>query len=201
MKILVDEHLLAEPKPTLSEALSAGVLHAEGTGRVVVGVSLDGEPLDNEALAGSTPDRTGEELVLSTEDPRVLAATSSEQAIEALVIAREIQGKVADAIDAGSMEIAMPLLGEALEAWGAARRVVEYACEMMGIDPGEIEATGTTGAEAIERLAMTLTQLKEAIGASDLATISDLARYDLGELCESWCEILRVVRDRAAGSE
>lgn len=196
MKILVDEHVLEESKETLAEALSAGVIHAESAGRVVVGVSLDGQTLDNQTLAEGSPDLTGDELVLLTEDPRELAAKSAEQAIEALEVAREIQAKVADAFDEGNSEKAMALLGEALEAWGAARRVVEYTCEMLGIDPGSLQTSGATGAEAIERLTDALTELKRAIPEQDTAVISDLARYDLAELAELWSEILQVIRDR-----
>lgn len=195
MKIHVDGVLLEQEQATLGDGLRAGADHAEATGRVVISAELDGRALNDEELSSlrDTPD--GSDLVIGTADPRELARAAAGQAIEALDVAKELQSEVADAVDRGELDAAMPKIGQAMDAWGAARNVVEYGSTLLSVDLAQTTFGEISGGEAIERLTNTLTELKQALADSDTSALSDILRDDLSELADIWSSMLDFLRN------
>lgn len=195
VEVLLDGRTLKIARPTLAEALRAGVAAAQASQRIVVEVKGDGERIPDDLLADPSDELTSIRVIqLISADPRELVAGSLRDAAGALEQLRETQQAAADAIQSGDMTSAYDQLGSVFSSWQAVREVVERAGAVLNVDvmniPLSDEVPPHTLAGATADLRVHLRAIKDAMGQEDVSAMGDILAYDLDAAASRWASAL-----------
>jgi hypothetical protein len=181
---------------TLQDLL--GGAFAGGEERMITSARLDGQTLENEALAEilarplSSPGR----LELTTESLAGLAAGVLQEAIEALELTRAHHVPIAEQLAAGLTAEAMELLTQTLSAWNSAEQSLRQVCLQAGLD---LEAPlpkplGRAPAMEVAACRDLLRRIGQALRGRDFVEVGDLVEHELSALTDQWQEMLAAVR-------
>lgn len=189
VKVYIDNKPIEIPEPTLAAALTAGVAVAEQSGRIVIEVHADGEPIEGDLLATpSSEPMTADELRLTTADPKSLVCVTLGDAAEGMSQAAPRHKDIAEQIQGGETAEAMESLGEVLSMWQAARQAVESGSAVLGEDI----LAGVDGGEGLlEQLAGQLAELQTALMGEDWSTVADVLSFDLTPQAERFAGALK----------
>lgn len=205
MRVFLDD-VVIEPAPptptTFASALAAAKASAERSGRVIVDVQLDGQPVGDAAFleSGQTSDLRGSELRCISAEPIVLVRSTLQEVASLLPSARAAQNNVAELIHAGRLEPAMNKLAEALATWSGVHQAVSSGASLLNIDLDNVQVPAARDgqislASSIQSLAASLTEIKRTITAQDWAGLADSMSYDMNEQADVWERVLPVVCD------
>ncbi|MFI4916121.1 MAG: hypothetical protein ACIAS6_06395 [Phycisphaerales bacterium JB060] len=191
MKATLDGQEISIDRPTLAAALEAGVASARAQGRIVIDVSMDGQPVDGELLSQPTDEPLDAGVLeMTSTDPLSLVRVTFFDAADAMDSAKEEHQACAEQIHRGEIGQAMAGLGQLLSTWQAVRQAVAQGGAALG---QPLSAYASNGAldERTEALAKHLDDLKRAVGNDDLTTVADLLEEDLRAEAGQWADTLR----------
>jgi hypothetical protein len=217
MRLLLDNQPIPCDRPTLAAALDAGRAAAQLRGRVIIEVSLDGQPVTDKALdAPEALDLPDAEVRLISADAGALVRSTLLEVADSMHAARHDQAAAAHALQLGKIEDAFQHIAAALGAWESVREVVVNGAALLNIpldtlrvrvapasDGPDPAPTGKPGAElavagAVESLTRHLQELKRAMQDRDWTGLADVLAYDMQDLAETWRSILLALAEVAA---
>lgn len=172
-------------------------------GRLVVGVSLNGESLFNEALQNRLDAR------LSADDQVDLESGERGEVVQAALrdAARDIgeavaeHRAVADTLNTGRTTEALEALKSLVAIWQACQRVIVEGGSLLGRDLSTCEYEGRSVEGYLRALAEKLRSLRDVLDAHDMVSLADLACYELPPLCETWRGLLESLADSVRGTD
>lgn len=196
MRVYLDNDQVPIAVPSLAAALAAVRESAERSGRVVVEVLRDGEPVPQHLLEQPTDaEEPGVEVRCASADPRRLVADSMRQAASELDASRSAHADAAAAIQTGRLDAAMPLLQSMMGLWSQAHRVVVDGAALAGLDLNT-QVHGAPVAQSVRDLTALLGELKRALSAQDWSGVADTVGEDLPEQADRWAGLLHTLADR-----
>jgi hypothetical protein len=188
MDIYLDHDPFNTPAQTLGQILHAAALHLQPTGRFVVEVRLDGQPLPEtqiEALTDAAP--SGDELQLITADPVDLSLATLTQIRTALESNRTIARHAAELLSDDEPQQALELIRQCLTVWQQTEQAVRAACAVGNVPLTDL-VTGP--GDPIGDLGGKLTQLRDQLAAGDWLGLSDTLAFELDEAVTQWIALV-----------
>lgn len=198
MQLWIDNTQL-DAVDTLENAFEIARKHAEQSGRLIIDIQADGNPIDDALLDEPPTNDAGiNELRLTTTDYNAFLIETIETAKDALVSTREDQVAAGDQIRTGEIEPAIESLKAVLEGWHAVRDVVGQSAALAGIDIDTLnitDAKGDTlsGAQCVDALSKALAEIRNCLGKSDWASLGDAIEYDLDDQANTWNALLNTM--------
>lgn len=187
-------------RPTLAEALKAGIAAAERRGVLIVGVTADGR-----ALEGSELERPSDEpgtfssVSLISASPGLLVERTLREAAAAVDEVRVSQAKVAELVDIGDTAAALERLQGVFATWSAVREVVDRGGRLLGRDLMAMEPASIDAKRPVEACMLGLSQglqeVKRALERDDWSLLSDVMGHRLEALAKDWSMVLGAMAD------
>ncbi len=166
---------------TIGRLLSDIRRDALSSGRIVCGISLDGNAVDTqyERCVSEQSVENFSELVVETADPKTLClATLGEVARHILPIIEE-SGRIGDLIDSGKEVQALGRIVPCMEAWGAIVKAIHDIAQLMEVDMDEIAAEDESLSQSLRSLVELLQSIRSAMDARDMVTIRDAMKHEM----------------------
>ena len=183
----------------LEAAFEIARKHAEESGRLIIDIQADGQPIDDALLDEPPTDAAGiNELRLTTTNYSAFLIETLATAKDALESTRGDQIEAADQIRTGELEPSIESLKAVLEGWHAVRDVVGQSAALADINVDTLEITdakGTTtsGAQCVDALSKVLAEVRNCLGKSDWASLGDAIEYDLDDQVNTWNALLNAM--------
>lgn len=199
MHLILDDAEHQTNARSISEAIECGAQVAEGKGRCVVEVHVDGTQLTQSEIAST--DRcaqTADEVRLVTARPQELVQDVLQDAVSTLDHIDSIQREAAEFIHCDQIVDAMRLLDEAISAWIDVQNAANKSAGVAGIDLATFETDQVAAAGAIDRLNRHLTSIAGSLRSNDPVTLSDTLLYELPDTITDWKHILATISDQLA---
>ena len=168
-------------------------------GRVVTGISADGEELD----LAERPDWAGrrleglEPLAFQTAALPELVPEILEELQGHFPVLRETLERASEALRSGREGEAMEALGQVVVLWQVCLQVVGDATSALGVQLESVTVGAETLARRVERLRLAATPLEEALRRGDLVLVGDLCAYEMPPLVDQWEEAVQALRTLA----
>jgi hypothetical protein len=199
MRVFIDDTECAVPARFAGEAVVAAQSLAEGRGRLIVDVRVDGDAWTGPRLDDLAADRTSaREVRVTTAEPALVVDGTLHEAREALAAADVIQREAAALLERGERTAALEKLGEAIAIWGGVQQALVMSGELTRIDVGAILVDGVPAQRLIETLAQRLEHLRSALALDDHVGLTDTLLYELPEVVQDWrdllAELIRIVK-------
>jgi hypothetical protein len=197
MRVWIDSTEL-EQSDNISAALDQAREHSEQSGRLIVDIMADGNPIADELLDNPPSDHDAgiSELRLTTTDPIAFLTETLHSARETLTLVREDQGTTADQLRTGELQPAVELLTSVLTGWQAVRDIVEQCAALGGVDITTLKFANTDADTCIQKLGTTLGEVRSTLTNQDWSSLGDSIEYDLDEQAEQWDAMLVALTDR-----
>ncbi len=195
MQVWIDETQL-DAVDSIEAALELARKHTEESGRLIIDIAADGQPIDDNLIDEPPTDTAGiNELRLTTTDFAAFLTETINSAKEALDLTETDQQSTADQIRDGEYELAIETLKSVLEGWHAVRDVVSQSAALAGIDIDSLKVTNAkgepiSGAQCVEDLSKALAEIRNCLGKQDWASLGDAIEYDLDEQIPAWNALL-----------
>jgi hypothetical protein len=197
MKVFLDgEPLLLPDSGTFAAALKDASARAESRGRVIVEVTIDGEPAPEATVEEPPETALGSEVRFLSVEPVSLVRVTLMDAVDALDAARERQSRCAELIQTGKIEEALRPLSEAVQTWQTVRDAVEKSAAMLGMRLDELGAGSERPiGDLIAALSAGLSEVRRSLSGEDWSALADVLAYDMGEQTEHWKAALTSAAD------
>lgn len=193
MRVWIDSTEL-QASDSVSAALDLARDHSEESGRLIIDIMADGQPIDDDMLENPPSDTAGiSELRLTTTDPVAFITETLHSARETIILVREDQGTAADHLRTGQLEPAVESLTAVLTGWQALRDVVDQSAILADIDLSTIKVQATTADACIARLGKTLGEIRDNLTNQDWSSLGDSIEYDLDEQAQQWDAMLEAM--------
>lgn len=201
MRAFLDDKPLTFDRKTFAGALRAAVAAAEGRGRVIVDVLLDGTTVGDEVLSDPPDVAMGDELRLVSAEPKALVRVTLTEAADALARGAAAQTRAAELIQAGRVKDAFAPLGEVVQTWHNVHEAVSRGTDLlnMNIDGERVALEGGRSvrvSEAAAELARCLEELKRSLSLEDWPALSDVLAFDLADQARVWRAVLVHLAER-----
>ena len=195
MRILIDEQPSDIQASSIGEAINTAAAEAEGRGRVIVEVVVDGEPWNEEQLASAELCAgRAQELRLVSADLIDLVQQTLADASEILAGADELQRAAAELLQADRRAEAMDKLAEALVVWRAVQTAVFKSSQALQLDLDNVRVGESTMSQSVTRLNEQLVTLRSALEANDPVALSDALLYEMPHVVAEWREALLAIQ-------
>ncbi|MAO24691.1 MAG: hypothetical protein CMJ35_09225 [Phycisphaerae bacterium] len=196
MRVWIDNNEL-QATDSVSNALDLARDHSEQSGRLIVDIEADGNPIDDAHLDNPPEDDAGiNELRFTTTDPVAFLVETFASARESLALVREDQGTVADHLRTGELEPAVEALNAVLTGWQAVGDVVGQSAELAQIELEGFEFGGTKALDCFAKLGQTLSEVRDNLTQQDWSSLGDTIEYDLDEQAQQWDAMLDALTQR-----
>ena len=199
MRIFIDDQPCPCSARTAAEALAEAASVAEEQGRIVVEVFLDGERLDEHALAGI------ESRESVPEDIRIGTSTIGELLRDAFSNAAEVvheidagQRDAAELLQSGLRAEAMHALEAVLDRWTQVGAAVERGLELAGWDPTTLQLSDASLPGSLSELAAALREIRAAMRQQDDVRLADCLLYEMPKTIERWNALLPALGRQAS---
>jgi len=197
MAIYLDDDVVTLPGETLGAVLEAAATRLAEHGRIIVEVSVDGQPAPPETLADLAGRAVADaEVRLVSADPRELAAVVLSEIDERLDAARQMQLEAASEFQVDRVAEGMQRVGEAVAVWQQTQQAVVQTAALVGIDIDELSVEGKPVSETIRELVEQIVSLKEALEARDTVTLADALQYEWPETVTAWQAVVGEMKQR-----
>lgn len=204
MSLFLDSEPFDADQQTLGGAIESASQKLGPTGRIIVEVRIDGEPVSGEdldRLIDAPVPQTPVHLISA--DPAELALQTLEELAEELMHARQQQQEAAGLLSTDEAATALEHIRAALGVWQQAQIAVQYIARLMELELDTIEIDGVPLTDLIRDLADKLAAIREQLVAGDWIALSDSFGYELDQTAETWTAMLaglgRRIREGAAG--
>jgi len=203
MQVFLDGAVLTPSEQTLAGAIDVAREAAQRSGRLIVEVTADGQPISDDLLGSPEAAPTFAEIHFTSADPISLIDAALADGIKALEAVRDVQAAAQEALQAGRDAEAKANLHETFQTWMAVQSLANRAVEMLGIDANQFVASGVHGEipfeHAVNQLLTVLREVSDAVRKDDASALGDLVGYDLQSLTGTWISILESLASRARG--
>ena len=205
MRVDLNGQPLDISRPTLAEALRAGIAQAERQGIVIVGVVADGRPLEGPELERPSDEPSSYETVsFLAATPASLVERSLRDAAEAVAELGQLQPQVVELIHAGDTQQGLEKLQSIFTTWSAVRDVVERGGRLLHQDLMTMDLAGIDAKAPVQAcmsgLSASLVQVKTALTNQDWSLLADVVGYELDGLAKDWKVVLSALADQVARS-
>jgi hypothetical protein len=190
MRILIDGNDSGLTAETVPEALEHGMNAVDSSGRIVVEIALDGNPLDGDQLEnGAYENISAETITMISLAPNELLLATFELGRNAIEAAQKHFHSAAEMIQSGNDANAMNELHEGIELWCTIDQTVFREAV-----PRIADFSGDQTPDGLERhvneLKEALESIRTAIESSDFAGLSDALMYEFPETSAGWSTFL-----------
>lgn len=167
-------------------------------GRLVVGLTCDGSPVQPEQLEDflARPVSSFESIELQTVAVRTQVAATLDQALEIFSQTSGIRQKIADDLDQGRHESAMAGLQSLLEIFKQVQQTTFLSAHLLAIPLESIKIEGKDLTTVLSAIKDCLNNLKAGMESQDFVLVSDMLRYEFDKPIESWRSIVAYLRDQ-----
>lgn len=197
MDIFIDHEpmpLSGEPPATLGELIEQARGRVMESGRLIVEVRLDGEPVGEERFEEAMGRAIeAEEVQLVTADARELTRQTLDDVKQSLGSAREAQQEAAQSLSADEPSAALERVREALQVWGHAQSAVQQVAQLFQLPLDEMTVGGRSLHAVAEELAEQLNQVREQLAANDWLGLADTLGHELDRTVDTWSELMDVL--------
>ncbi|MHC4948098.1 MAG: hypothetical protein ACYTG1_07535 [Planctomycetota bacterium] len=202
MRVLLDETPCDIEARTVGEAIAAGAALAEGHGRLIIEIVVDGAPWTDERLhQPGGVSAAADEVRLVSADRAALVRTTLGEATDALEEADRLQQEAAALLQGDRASEAMPLVAEALSIWSSVREALELTAEAVGLRLDLVVVDGTPAAAIVSGLGDRLRSLRAALQHGDPVALADTLLYELPGDIAAWRGLLDELRGLEAPPE
>lgn len=192
MRVLLDEKPCDVTAESVNDAIAAAALVAEGRGRIIVDVFVNGARWSSDQLGeGGAADQPAEEVSLISADPVALVEYTFSQAADALTEADNLQRDAARLIQADQRREGFDALARAVTIWSSVQRAITDGSRLIGINLDEVTVGQTPIRLTIRRLEEQLQSLRGALSASDPISLADTLLYEMPAVVEEWRAMLQ----------
>lgn len=197
MPIYLDDQPVQLSGVDLASVLDSAADHLRASGRIVVEVTLDGEPLVDEQLESRRHDAVGDgELRLYSANPRDLSRTTLEAVLGRLDAVAQRQREAADLISSDQQNEAMTALTQAIEGWQQSQQVVIQTASLTATDLSTLDIDGAPAQAVIEQVITMLQVVRDTIEARDMVGLADTLAYEGPALIEQWQKLVTALIER-----
>ena len=191
MRVLLDNEPCSVAAESLGEALQAANDIAEGRGRLVVEVLVDGILLSETQLQEKARlAASAKEVQLRTTTALGILSETFANASRAVIESEQVQETAAQLIQSGRQVEGMKTLSTALAMWVEVHSAVIKGLTFAGEDPETLVIEGIKLSDASAALQNRLADLRNAIAASDPSAICDCLLYEFPAVCTDWAGLL-----------
>jgi len=170
----------------MRELLAAARDQLAPAGRVVVEVRVDGQSVTGPALDDEEPTPPDSDIRVYSAKPGDLVVGVLEDVRTQLAEAQTTQQKAAELLQQDDPAEAMGLVKQSIDAWLQAQQAVGQSALLLKMDLGAIKIEEQTVLERMNELVGSLTELKDAIVASDFVAVADAMAYEWPQITERW---------------
>ncbi len=200
MQIWIDNTQLQDIT-NLDDALEHARLHAEGSGRLIVDILVDGNPATDAFFDSEPGDHPPiKELRFTTAHTQSLVAETIDTAIESIELLRADQIAGAKQLREGELDDAMETLRAIMKGWQAMRDIVDQITQITNLDIATLKAGDHLGSEIVEMFVKTLSEVRETLQSEDWSSLGDVIEYDLEELAAKWTPLLSALKTSTASA-
>jgi len=194
MKVILDDHELPQTFDQVSHALHEAGQLAQNKGRMIIEVTLDGSPLDQDQLEAAINNQlNGNELRCTTADPISQVREAFTEASETLNRIAALQSETADQIQAGQNQQTIENLTQIIQLWSQVQQCVDSGTSLVKIDLDSLRDEQIEIGQAIDQLTDRLREIKEALTGGDWLAVSDCLGYEMGPVTEQWRTLLNTL--------
>jgi len=187
MPILIDDKDVPLQGSSIRALLASAREHLLPSGRVVVEVKLDGEPVFGDELDSDAPtDLDSSEVRLYSAKPEELSIGVLEQVRAQLVEATQMQEEAADLLQKDEPAKALELVGQSVTGWLSTQQAVASTAQLLQIDLAAVAVDGDRITDRMQELIERLTELKQLIAANDLVALADTLAYEWPDTTQRW---------------
>jgi hypothetical protein len=163
--------------------------------RLIVGVSVNGESLVNDALQQRLTGvlATGDQVDLESGERREVVRSALRDAAREIAAAGGAHCALADALNTGRASEALEGLRDLVATWQMCQRAVVEGGALLGRDLTAYEFAGRSVDAYLRGLAEKLRSLRDVLDAHDMVALADLVYYELPPLCETWQALLEAL--------
>ena len=192
MRILLDNEPCPLTAENLGEVLHAANDIAQGRGRLVVEVLVDGIALsDTQLLDEERLQAPAEEVHLRTCTAMDILSETFQNASMAVLESEQVQEQAARLIQAGNTVEGMKTLSVALSTWIEVHDAVVKGLTLAGEDPDTLVINEIRFSDASSSLQDLLGQLRAGITNADSSVICDCLLYEFPVICNTWAGLLQ----------
>lgn len=165
-------------------------------GRLIVGVTVDGQPLVEDELAERLPCplRGDEQIVVESASPAEVAGSALQVIAENLRSSAGALPALADRMS--GTEPPVDALCGYLDVWRNCQEAIANVSQLLGRDVLGEAVDGRTVGEHLVGLVEKLRELRDAFEARDTVLLADVLRYEWPELSEQWSQMLDTLAGR-----
>ena len=197
MPIYLDDQPVQLSGVDLASVLDSAADHLRASWRIVVEVTLDGEPLVDEQLESRRHDAVADgELRLYSANPRDLSRTTLEAVLGRLDAVAQRQREAADLISSDQQNEAMTALTQAIEGWQQSQQVVIQTASLTATDLSTLDIDGASAQEVIEQVITMLQVVRDTIEARDMIGLADTLAYEGPALIKQWQKLVTALIER-----
>lgn len=190
MRVTLDQAPLATTFPTGSTLQGViDAVRAQTAGdRLVIAVALNGEHLAVETLDDllSKPLGDDDSVELESRARRDLAREAFEELGAAFEGVRWKHAEIADRIAEGQHAEAVRDVGTYVELWRNCQQGLRQCSELLSEDLTAYEYHGLPLVEYLKSAVQVLMQVRAALESQDYVALTDVVRYELPMLSETW---------------
>jgi hypothetical protein len=195
MQILVDGQERSVPETqglTVGEVLVGIKSSLEGSGRMVVGITRDGELVAPEDLNGVLTEAVDKysQIEFQTAEPVELAKNSLIACKEFLAQIEGTCREVTMYLHQAQIQSAMEQMGPMFTRLNDAFRGLQGTFQLLKIDPESVELASGHAGKFMTVLVNKLREIKSALENRDYVGLADLFEYELGPVIQEWQELV-----------
>ncbi|MHC4415119.1 MAG: hypothetical protein ACYS0G_07540 [Planctomycetota bacterium] len=202
MQVLLDDMPCDVTANTVGEAIDAASALADGRGRLIVDVTVDGSRWTEAQLCSPEQLTAEAEVVrLVSADPNQLVRQTLADAVDALGEVDHLQREAAQLLQSDQHTVSMDRLGEAISIWSSVRDVIVKSAQLVGLDLDEVVVNETPITASIGRLTERLQAVRSALEARDHIGLADNLLYEFPDIVDEWRAILERLLQRVQENE
>jgi hypothetical protein len=211
MRVLLDDAPCDVTADSVMAAVAAAAALAEGHGRLIVEVIVDGQSWTGDDLDVESKDASSvSEVRLTSAQPLELVCQTLNDAADALIDADRLHKSSAELLQAGRTPLAMEQLGEAFSILSSVQQATTMSAQLTRVDldsfaVGFGSQAPTTAAIVIEQLNEQLRAIRASLDTGDVAALADSLLYELPDVIRQWSHLLDDLRlhlkDRLSAEE
>ncbi len=188
MALFIDDIPVPLTAATLGELLHAATHRLEPSGRVVVEVLIDDEPVVGDALdrRSAEPLSAATMIRLTTADPRELVVETLAEIRRQLDNAGQLQQQAADELQRDNQVGALKNIGDAMMIWQQTEQAVRQSATILDVPLQDLSVDGVVFTELTTNLVKQLSQLRDLLQASDTVAMADTLAYEWPTTIQRW---------------
>lgn len=189
MKIYLDDQPASFSGDDLKTILAQAQQQLAPSGRSIVEVHLDGQPLMGDELnrcMDQAPSLVGRTLHLVSADPRQLATEVLQQVQQQLDIARDELALAAEAFQQDQSADGIARVGSVIQIWLQVQQAIGYGSAMANLNLDDKTFEDQPVPQHIQQLLEQIRQLRDQLAQRDTLGLADSLAYEWPATLDRW---------------